>query len=47
LLKRSPNILLIPGTKSVQHLQENLKAADIELSDEEYETLADQLIDQK
>jgi pyridoxine 4-dehydrogenase len=47
LLKRSPNILLIPGTKSVQHLQENLKAANIELSDEEYETLADQLINQK
>ena len=27
LLARSPNILLIPGTKSVQHLEENLTAA--------------------
>jgi len=34
LLKRSPNILLIPGTSSVGHLRENLAAADVELSDE-------------
>jgi len=34
LLKRSPNILLIPGTSSVRHLQENLAAADIDLSAE-------------
>ena len=34
LLHRSPNILLIPGTSSVTHLRENLKAADIVLSDE-------------
>jgi aryl-alcohol dehydrogenase-like predicted oxidoreductase len=27
LLQRSPNILLIPGTSSVKHLRENLKAA--------------------
>jgi aryl-alcohol dehydrogenase-like predicted oxidoreductase len=31
LLKRSPNILLIPGTSSVRHLQENLAAADLVL----------------
>ena len=31
LLHRSPNILLIPGTSSVQHLRENLKAADLSL----------------
>ena len=31
LLQRSPNILLIPGTSSVQHLRENLKAADLNL----------------
>ena len=42
LLKRSENILLIPGTKSVAHLEENLKAADINLSDEEFETLSNQ-----
>jgi pyridoxine 4-dehydrogenase len=34
LLRRAPNILVIPGTSSVTHLQENLAAADIELTDE-------------
>jgi len=33
LLRRSPNILLIPGTSSVGHLRENLAAADLVLSD--------------
>ncbi|MBZ9662881.1 aldo/keto reductase family oxidoreductase [Mesorhizobium sp. ESP-6-4] len=32
LLQRSPNILLIPGTSSVEHLRENLAAAELELS---------------
>lgn len=40
LLKRAENILLIPGTSSLQHLQENLKAGDIELSDAEFEELS-------
>lgn len=31
LLRRSPNILLIPGTSSVAHLQENLAAGRLEL----------------
>lgn len=31
LLQRSPNILLIPGTSSVEHLRENMAASDIEL----------------
>ena len=31
LLHRSPNILLIPGTSSVQHLRENLEAATLAL----------------
>jgi aryl-alcohol dehydrogenase-like predicted oxidoreductase len=31
LLQRSPNILLIPGTSSVEHLRENLKAAKPQL----------------
>ncbi|MFU2319035.1 aldo/keto reductase family oxidoreductase [Rahnella sp. PCH160] len=39
LLKRSPNILLIPGTSSPQHLQENLASAQLELSDEVMEKL--------
>ena len=34
LLRRAPNILLIPGTSSVAHLRENLKAAEIALSDD-------------
>ncbi len=29
LLQRSPNILLIPGTSSLEHLRENLQAADL------------------
>jgi pyridoxine 4-dehydrogenase len=32
LLHRAPNILLIPGTSSLQHLRENLSAATLELS---------------
>ena len=40
LLKRASNILLIPGTKSVEHLHENLEAANIELTDEEFEELS-------
>jgi aryl-alcohol dehydrogenase-like predicted oxidoreductase len=31
LLHRSPNILLIPGTSSVEHLRENLGAATLQL----------------
>jgi aryl-alcohol dehydrogenase-like predicted oxidoreductase len=31
LIKRAPNILLIPGTSSVEHLRENLAAVDLEL----------------
>jgi len=34
LLRRAPNILLIPGTSSVGHLRENLAAADFQLSDD-------------
>lgn len=34
LLRRSPNILLIPGTSSVTHLRENMAAGEVELSDE-------------
>ena len=32
LLRRAPNILLIPGTSSVEHLRENLAAADLALT---------------
>ncbi|CAN7703536.1 aldo/keto reductase family oxidoreductase [Mesorhizobium sp. LjNodule214] len=34
LLRRAANILLIPGTSSVQHLRENLAAGDLELPQE-------------
>jgi len=33
-LNVAPNVLLIPGTSSVQHLEENLAVGDIELDDE-------------
>ena len=39
LLHRSPVILPIPGTSSIQHLEENVKAADVELSDAEWQEL--------
>jgi aryl-alcohol dehydrogenase-like predicted oxidoreductase len=34
LLRRAPNVLLIPGTSSLAHLRENLAAAELHLSDE-------------
>ncbi|KQT42871.1 oxidoreductase [Devosia sp. Leaf420] len=39
LLQRSPNILLIPGTSSVAHLQENLAAANLVLPPQEIAAL--------
>jgi pyridoxine 4-dehydrogenase len=39
LLHRSPVMLPIPGTKSVEHLEDNMAAATIELSDEEVREL--------
>jgi pyridoxine 4-dehydrogenase len=41
LLKRSPVMLPIPGTSSVKHLEENVEAAALPLSDPEYQELAD------
>jgi len=40
LLKRSPLMLPIPGTSSVAHLQENIAAASVKLSDADFEELA-------
>ena len=40
LLHHSPNNLLIPGTSSVRHLEENMDAAKIELNDELLEELS-------
>jgi aryl-alcohol dehydrogenase-like predicted oxidoreductase len=39
LLRRSPVMLPIPGTSSVAHLEQNLGAADLELTDEQFEAL--------
>jgi pyridoxine 4-dehydrogenase len=40
LLKRAPIMLPIPGTSSVKHLEENVAAAALQLSDEEYQKLS-------
>jgi len=39
LLRRSPVMLPIPGTSTVSHLDENIEAAHLQLSDEDFETL--------
>jgi len=39
LLYHSPNNLLIPGTSSVQHLEENLRAEQIQLTEDELDEL--------
>lgn len=41
LLRRSPIMLPIPGTSSVEHLEENVAAASLKLSQEEYERMAE------
>ena len=41
LLRRAPNILLIPGTSSVAHLHENLAAAELDLPDDAVTALDD------
>jgi aryl-alcohol dehydrogenase-like predicted oxidoreductase len=40
LLRRSPVMLPIPGTSRVAHLEENVAAATIQLTDEQYEELS-------
>ncbi|NUT91367.1 MAG: aldo/keto reductase [Saccharothrix sp.] len=40
LLRRAPNILPIPGTSSIAHLEENTAARSIELTEEEFEKLS-------
>ena len=41
LLRRSPVMLPIPGTSTVAHLEDNLAAASLELSDDEFAALSD------
>jgi pyridoxine 4-dehydrogenase len=40
LLRRSPIMLPIPGTSSIEHLQQNVAAASLRLTDEDYQTLS-------
>ena len=40
LLKRSPAMIPIPGTSSIAHLEENVRAAEIGLTDEEFARLS-------
>jgi pyridoxine 4-dehydrogenase len=40
LLKRSPVMLPIPGTSKVDHLESNIAAAGLELTDEEFQALS-------
>jgi pyridoxine 4-dehydrogenase len=40
LIRRSPTMLPIPATLSLEHLRENLAALDLELTDAEFEALA-------
>jgi pyridoxine 4-dehydrogenase len=40
LLKRSPVMLPIPGTSSIEHLEENVQATSLRLTDEEYQELS-------
>jgi len=41
LLRRSPIILPIPGTSSVEHLEQNVAAASVQLTDQEFEELSE------
>jgi len=41
LLRRSPVMLPIPGTSSIEHLEQNVAAASLRLSEEEYDKLAE------
>ena len=40
LLQRSPMMLPIPGTSSIEHLEENVAAASVRLDEEDYARLA-------
>ncbi len=42
VLRRSPVMLPIPGTSKVEHLEENVAAAGIQLSDEDFQDLSEQ-----
>ncbi|MEM6402570.1 MAG: aldo/keto reductase [Cyanobacteria bacterium P01_D01_bin.116] len=39
LLHRAANIILIPGTTTIAHLEENIKTGEIQLTDDEMNAL--------
>jgi aryl-alcohol dehydrogenase-like predicted oxidoreductase len=39
LLRRSPSIMLIPGTASIPHLESNLRASEVSLSESDWSEL--------
>ena len=41
LLARSPAMLVIPGTSSVRHLEDNMRPAEIQLTDKDLEELGE------
>ena len=41
VLKRSPVMIPIPGTSRVAHLDENVSAAEVTLTDEEFAALSE------
>jgi len=40
LLRRSPIVLPIPGTSSIEHLEQNVAASSLHITDEDYQTLS-------
>ena len=42
LLHHAPNIILIPGTTTIDHLEENIAAATIQLTPDDMTTLGDE-----
>lgn len=47
LLRRSPVMIPIPGTSSVRHLEQNIAAAELDLSDQEFADIAAMVPDQQ
>ena len=43
MLHKYPNVVPIPGSKNKERIIENLNAADVELTDEEFKTLESEL----
>ena len=44
-VKKSPNIISIPGMRTDERIEENLGSVNVELSDEEYQKLENKLFE--